>query len=601
MVQSNYCINLIEPISHPMKKWMLNSLLTLLLVSVLPALQKLKAQPNNPHGTTNPLPPNYWLWAKFAHCDINKGNAITTDAKGNVYVTGQYNCPYFTLGGVTIRYSCYPYGDVFVVKYDPNGNVIWANSAGGNAAANSTGIAVDSLGNVFVTGYFTGTIMNFDRNGIKYLHNNGASNLFVVKYDPNGSPVWVNGGLAVPGTNAKGLSVACGKNNQVYLTGSFQTKKFSWGSLDLYNDSTGYEETFVARIDHQGYGYPFWAKTFNGIKDERAVSVSVDGDGYAYVGGHFSSASMHIDTYTVSNSGSGTSLFLSRIDTSGNVQWVRTAGNAMGHTKIKSVSADPYRNVFIGGDFTDTQVVMGNDTLTNLDLGGTTADVFYARYDQAGNQIWAKSVGSDNSDECTGISAYGDFYVVGNFYGHAVNSGSNTLSNANFGSTDMFFIRCNLAGNVIQSRSDGTQTWDAVKGVSFDSRGNAHATGWYTNQELILDRDTLFNGKSGSNMFVGKIGQKLAAPTPTASTVSIEDHKLDYQIGLYPNPSNGKIRIDAPVKGDIEVFNSLGQVVLRLKQSAEDDYLDVSSLSPGLYLLRLNTGQKRYSACFIRE
>ena len=102
-------------------------------------------------------------------------------------------------------------------------------------------------------------------------------------------------------------------------------------------------------------------------------------------------------------------------------------------------------------------------------------------------------------------------------------------------------------------------------------------------------------------MFVGKIGQKLAAPTPTASTVSIEDHKLDYQIGLYPNPSNGKIRVDAPDKGDIEVFNSLGQVVLRLKQSAEDEYLDVSSLSPGLYLLRLNAGQKRYSACFIRE
>src|SRR6185369_12691602 len=80
-------------------------------------------------------------------------------------------------------------GDVFTAKYDPEGNVLWAASAGGTGTDNGTGIGVDAAGNCYITGHFSSTSITF---GATTLTRTGSENVFVVKYDASGNVLWAN-------------------------------------------------------------------------------------------------------------------------------------------------------------------------------------------------------------------------------------------------------------------------------------------------------------------------------------------------------------------------------------------------------------------------
>jgi hypothetical protein len=100
-----------------------------------------------------PCPIPNWLWAKSAGgASYDYGQSIATDVNGNVYVTGYFYSPSLTFGTTTLtNMGLY---DIFVVKYDANGNVLWAKSTGGTHLDEGYGISTDANGNVFVTGYF---------------------------------------------------------------------------------------------------------------------------------------------------------------------------------------------------------------------------------------------------------------------------------------------------------------------------------------------------------------------------------------------------------------------------------------------------------------
>ena len=103
---------------------------------------------------TNAQSPN-WAWAKSAGgTDYDYGTGISTDASGNVLITGYFDSPTITFGTTTLTNAGTGIADIFVVKYDASGNVLWAKSAGGTDGDHGYGISTDANGNVLVTGYF---------------------------------------------------------------------------------------------------------------------------------------------------------------------------------------------------------------------------------------------------------------------------------------------------------------------------------------------------------------------------------------------------------------------------------------------------------------
>ena len=103
-----------------------------------------------------------WLWAKSAVGTIwDEGNSVSTDASGNVYVTGYFQSATITFGSITMTNSNSGWEEIFIVKYDSSGNALWAKSAGGSGNDYGQFVSIDANGNVFITGYFDSPQITF--------------------------------------------------------------------------------------------------------------------------------------------------------------------------------------------------------------------------------------------------------------------------------------------------------------------------------------------------------------------------------------------------------------------------------------------------------
>src|ERR1041385_4184161 len=91
-----------------------------------------------------------WVWAKSGAGNLtDEGYAVCTDNSGNSYITGFFESPTITFGTFTLTNN--GVSDMFIAKYDQNGNVLWAKSAGGSSPERGYAVATDDSGNVFVT------------------------------------------------------------------------------------------------------------------------------------------------------------------------------------------------------------------------------------------------------------------------------------------------------------------------------------------------------------------------------------------------------------------------------------------------------------------
>ncbi|HWY12561.1 MAG TPA: hypothetical protein VN026_14610, partial [Bacteroidia bacterium] len=129
------------------------------------------------------------LWAKKCSITTSTGFAdawsVSADQNGNPFITGAYTGSVVTFGTYTLTNSGNQ--DIFLAKYDVNGNLQWAKSAGGTGNETSCSVHADMNGNSFITGNFNSPTLAF---GTTTLTNSGASDLFLTKYDPNGNVLW---------------------------------------------------------------------------------------------------------------------------------------------------------------------------------------------------------------------------------------------------------------------------------------------------------------------------------------------------------------------------------------------------------------------------
>lgn len=148
------------------------------------------------------------------------GIATTTDTNGNTYVAGYFqNTADFDPGTGTNNITSNGGNDIFIQKFDPNGNSIWVITLGGNNNERVYDITTDDSNNVFVTGRFGGTV-DFDPGpGIYNLTSNGQKDIYIMKLDPNGNLLWAH---SIGGNNGdRGLSITADGTN-VIITGRFE-------------------------------------------------------------------------------------------------------------------------------------------------------------------------------------------------------------------------------------------------------------------------------------------------------------------------------------------------------------------------------------------
>jgi len=405
------------------------------------------------------IPLGNHLWSKRfgAAGGDDPGRSVAVDSNNNVFVTGAFSGT-VNFGGSDLTGA----GgfDIFLAKYDTNGNHLWSKRFGAGDWDEGFSVAVDSNGNVFVTGRFKETI-NF---GGGELTSAGGSDIFLAKYDANGNYLWSKRFGA--GSSDGGFSATVDTSGNVLVTGSFQDAvDFGGGELT----SAGLEDIFLARYDANGTH--LWSKRFGAGGDEVGFSVAADSSDNVFVTGRFKE--------TINFGGSNLvsvgdyDIFLAKYDVNGNHLWSKRFG-AGSWDFGRSVAVDSNDNVFVTGFFADT-VDFGGGGFTSAG----SLDIFLTKYDANGNHLWSKRFGDADLDDgySVAVDSSGNVFVTGEFQG-IVNFGGNNLASA--GGRDIFLTKYDANGAHLWSKRFGDTDQDEGFSIAAGSSGNVFVTGVFS-------------------------------------------------------------------------------------------------------------------------
>jgi hypothetical protein len=330
----------------------------------------------------------------------------------------------------------------------------WVNSVAGLADDVAESVKVDAAGNAYVAGFFSAPI-SFGNTNLSPV---GFIDAFVAKYDPRGVCVWARR----PG----GRSLALDPAGNVLVSGEyFGTVAFG----PTVATSAGGADIFLLKYDNAGT--LLWSRQFGGTQDDNGTRVATDTAGNIYLAGDFRQ-SVAFGTNTLTSAG-GSDFYLLKFDPSGALLWARQAGGAGNESNVR-VAVDAAGNALVTGAFQGT-AAFGTNTLVSL--GGN--DVFIAKFDPAGNVLWARQAGGsgdDSGNELT-VGPAGSVFVAGEFTGVAGFGGTNLNG---LGGTDAFVAQYDAAGALVRLWQVGSAGEDRARGVGVDAAGNVHVHGEFT-------------------------------------------------------------------------------------------------------------------------
>jgi hypothetical protein len=198
--------------------------------------------------------------------------AATVDSMGNAIIVGSFDQAFDDGGGEAATAGL---DDSFVIKLDPKGNLLWSQRFGGPESDLARGVAVDGKGNIVVGGSFGGSV---DFGGGPITAGAGATSGFVLALDPGGKYLWARS--FGTGEDAVVTAVAAGPTGNVAATGFFLgTADFGGGP----SPSAGAEDVFITVMSSAGD--PIWARTFGGLKSQRATGVTFAATGDVVISG----------------------------------------------------------------------------------------------------------------------------------------------------------------------------------------------------------------------------------------------------------------------------------------------------------------------------
>lgn len=525
-------------------------------------------------------------WAKqFGNPSASdRGNAVTTDASGNVYIIGDFSGTVDFDPGASVYNLTSINTTTFVLKLDANGSFIWAKyfEIPNNFGYSSSGdIQLDNLGNIYITGSVNGNI-DADPNLGSYVLTGGMgiTGVFAIKLDANGNFVWGNiFNSNTSGNGAEGRSLIVDNLGNTYITGQFE------GSLQtnsgiLTANSLSAPEAFVLKLDTNGIS--LWERQIGGWFD-----FSVGNDIVANnSGGIYFTGRANGD------------IIISKLDVNGNTIWMKgiNGGNAaMGNSILK----DSNGNIYVAGFFTQTgdfDPGAGVFTLTNAGLN----DGFLSKLDSNGNFVWAKQYGGSSYDRCKdiGIDALGNIYITGFFDGTVDFDPNINVFNLTTISTQQCFItKVDANGNFIwavNSGGSGNITNEIGHAITVDVNDNIYTTGYFTGLSDFDPGIGAYNFTSSGTFdaYVLKLNQNI--------TTDVFETRKGLNFIAYPNPTNNQLTI----KGDIGLIQQIKIIELlgkTIKTMSSSETINVSDLNTGIYFIEITTNEKTLTQRFIKN
>ncbi len=500
---------------------------------------------------------------------LDEGTSIVTDPDRNVIVVGNFNetADFGSgVGGGTLVSKGST--DVFIAKRDASGRFLWARSIGADKGDRGVSVATDNSGNVYVAGYFEGTVdFDPDQSGSHLVTAIGGADFFVLKLDADGKFVWAKtmGGDAWD----QGItSIAVDDSGNVYTTGFFvYTVNFNPDRNNPHElTPKGVRDVFISKLDASGNFV--WVKQVDGDKNIYSNSVTVDREGNIYATGSFNGlANFHMKSGIITLSAfGGSGVFALKMDAAGNAIWAKQLGGntAQDGTEVR---VDVAGNVYLTGWFYNiVDFNPGKDTF-NLESKGNN-DVYIVKLDANGDFIWAKSIGGPYNDIGSSIALdrLGNVYTIGYFNGVTPvdfdpDEGGRFLPF--LGSVDVFISVLDPSGKYKWAVAFGGTGFDYGNDITIDGSGNVFATGYF-------QKEVEFNPGQASSKFTSFGDEdvfvyKLVCADTSSSLVRIvlcEDtyvfNNVEYNsTGIYSQQYPNSAGCDSTVQLDVTLNGKL--------------------------------------------
>lgn len=384
---------------------------------------------------------------------------VAVDAQGNVIVVGGFSGTVDFGGGPLTT----PNGntDIYVVKYDSQGNHLWSKQYGGTGIDRAHSVAVSSTGTVVVTGIFQATV---DFGGGSVSSIGGSHDIFLLALTSTGGYLTsaVFGGTG----GDEGSAVEFDSAGNLVLVGHMTgTIDFGGGPLT----SAGGDDGFMVKFNSLGIHQ--WSRRFGDANAQNIKGVAIDASGNIYFGGSFAGL-VDFGSGIPSVSVGGADVMLVKYSSMGNHIWTRVFGDT-GNQFGNGVAVDSLGNVVIAG-----YAVGAIDFGLGIQTTAGSGDAFVAKYNANNMPQWAKVFGDAFSQTAWNVDtdAQNNVVLVGNMSGQT-DFGGGVLTSA--GGTDMFAAKLSAAGNHVWSRRAGDALEQQARAVAVDGMNYSYVVGRY--------------------------------------------------------------------------------------------------------------------------
>lgn len=516
------------------------------------------------------------------------GNEIVVDNEGNSIVVGHFNNTVdFDPGNGTYNLTSSGASDIFILKLDTEGGLVWAKSIGGVTAESAKSSTVDDFGDILITGYFYDTV-DFDPGPNTYsLTSNGMQDIFILKLSNEGNFLWAKSMGATNGSDI-GNSIKTDIMGNVLVTGQFEETVDFDPSANIFNlSSIGNSDIFILKLDVEGNFS--WAKNIGSSSSDYGHTIDIGSENFIYISGYFNDQ-MDFDpgpgVFEITPFGSYDA-FILKLDLSGNFIWGKNFGGENSNTNSRSISIDLFNNVYTVGEFSQTVDFDPSPNQYNLTAEGAS-DTYISKLDENGNFQWALRIGGLFIDRARSVvnDIDGFIYIAGEF-NHTVdfNPGTDIYNLTSAGDLDVYIMKLNSNGDFIWAVQMGGIETDICNSLERDLEGNIYTTGFFSG---VADFDpgtstSTLTSNGNFDIFISKISDD--------TFLGNNENKYNNEILIFPNPTQSYIYVNSKnfEINEIQIIDTTGKIIFNEKNTNNLNKLNFSFYPTGIYFVKIST------------
>ena len=521
------------------------------------------------------------------------GYDIAVDGEGNIYITGYTASTNFptTSGANQTTYGGGAF-DAFLAKFNSNGTLLYSTYLGGTNTDLGSDIAVDSTGNVYITGYTKST--NFPTStGAFQTTLAGNYDAFLTKYNSTGNLMYSTylGGSGSDSANGNALDNA----GNIYITGYTASTNFPTTDGVYQTSNAGGNDVFVTKFNSDGR--LVYSTYLGGTSNDNGNSIAVDSSGNAYITGQTKSMNFPTTTgaYITTFIGSEYDAYVTKLNSDGTTLLYSTYLGGSASNSIETemgIAVDNEGNAYVTGNTNSGDFPVTSGAYQTNNKGGFQGDVILTKLNTNGTGLFYSTyLGGSGNDygRAVALDSEGNVYMTG-----STNSANFPVTNGAYQSTrtstsqegfiaklDLTHPVANFTANVLSDYAPLTVQFTDQS----TSKSNLTAWSWDFNNDGIVD-----STEQNPTYTYTTPGTYTVKLTVTNAAANNSTTKTDYiTVVTPPNDTQAPTVTVTPVAGN---FTSAIQVVL----SATDNY----DVNPKVYYTTdgtdPTTASKRYTA-----